>query len=392
MKNLTKTLLALMVVLALSPFITWAQEGSVPNEEIPPSDQPIEEQLPPPQEETLPATSEEPAGGVVTDPAPVPEALPTTTTEEPKPSPSTAITADQAPTTSSTMPETQTINLGTATTDVALESEENNFNTMLAIIAGALVLVGAGTIWKFKSKKIKTNTNKEKDENEDGKKCLNFKKLMEEKLNELKDLEGALTEMAQNKAEAKVKTMIQGTAAEKVVEEIEKIKKEYEKLKILYEECIMSMNTPMQTNWHLRVRAVIYENGKFLVVRAKNSSHIYLPGGHVEAGEGLEVALKRELLEETGRNSNIKEYLGAIENSWVQGKTKEWEITHFFRGAIQDFEAQPQQVVSVEEDLEFLWVGPSEFEKLNLLPLPLRPLLDNVVKNENKIWWASSME
>ena len=51
-----------------------------------------------------------------------------------------------------------------------------------------------------------------------------------------------------------------------------------------------------------RVRAVIVKNGEVLLIKRVRSDEIYwvFPGGGVEEGESLEVALRREIFEETG--------------------------------------------------------------------------------------------
>ena len=146
----------------------------------------------------------------------------------------------------------------------------------------------------------------------------------------------------------------------------------------------------METKWHLRARAVIYENGKCLVVRTKNGSHSFLAGGHVESGESVPAALEREMLEETGRKCEIKEYLGAIENAWIKDGGREWEITHFFHVVIPDLEAD-SHILPAEEGFDFLWINSDEFEKLNLLPVPLRNLMKNWAGGDTTIWWASTM-
>ena len=147
----------------------------------------------------------------------------------------------------------------------------------------------------------------------------------------------------------------------------------------------------MTTKWHLRARAVIFHDGHFLVVRPKDGNYIFLIGGHVEEGESVPVALEREIAEEAGRKSEVNEYLGAIENAWMVDGVRQWEITHFFNVKIADIETRPD-IISAEEGFDLIWVTPNEFEKLNLLPIPLRDFMKNWATGDGKIWWASTMD
>jgi ADP-ribose pyrophosphatase YjhB (NUDIX family) len=146
----------------------------------------------------------------------------------------------------------------------------------------------------------------------------------------------------------------------------------------------------MNTQWHLRVRAVICREGKILAVRTKNQSHSFLPGGHVEIGESTTVALTRELTEELGVSSKIENYLGAIENAWMESETRHWEITHFFHVTLPEVK-NDQTVLPAEEGFDVIWITPDEFEKMNFLPISLRDLLSSWLKGVRKTWWASSM-
>ena len=58
----------------------------------------------------------------------------------------------------------------------------------------------------------------------------------------------------------------------------------------------------------LLVRAVIEDHGRFLIAHTKGAHNMYLPGGHVEAGESLKYALARELKDELERWGLFEEY------------------------------------------------------------------------------------
>jgi ADP-ribose pyrophosphatase YjhB (NUDIX family) len=145
----------------------------------------------------------------------------------------------------------------------------------------------------------------------------------------------------------------------------------------------------MQTNFHLRARALICYDGKVLVARPKGKNHTSLPGGHIENGEGMIVALRREMMEECGRHIKNERYLGVIEQAWIEDDVRQWEIVHYFSAEIPDL-ATDTNIISREEKLEFLWIAPEDFEKENFLPLSVRELIAAYLAGDRKIWWASA--
>ncbi len=138
-------------------------------------------------------------------------------------------------------------------------------------------------------------------------------------------------------------------------------------------------------HFHLLGRAVILQDNKVLLARAKGAKHTFLPGGHVEIGESVPLAIVRELEEELGCTAIIGRYLGAVEAHFVESAdTIHYEINHLFEASLAD-----TNVNSREAHLEFFWVNLSDLHLQNLQPEALRELLR--VPREAAFWHGLSI-
>jgi ADP-ribose pyrophosphatase YjhB (NUDIX family) len=114
------------------------------------------------------------------------------------------------------------------------------------------------------------------------------------------------------------------------------------------------------------VRGVCVANKSILLCHGKNASYTYLPGGHVEFGETVSSALKRELKEEMGVPIRIKRFLGCFENHFKQKGKIHCEINLVFEFTIS---ASQKAVVNArEKHIEFLWVPLNKLKEYNVQP------------------------
>lgn len=122
----------------------------------------------------------------------------------------------------------------------------------------------------------------------------------------------------------------------------------------------------------LIVRALIIKNRKILVCRTAGRDYYFLPGGHIEFGETMQVALRRELLEELGVELTKAKFIGAVENIFMQNEIQKHEVSFIFHVDIKESE-----VVSKEEHISFFWLGMDEFVQNNIAPFSMK---DAIIK------------
>lgn len=139
---------------------------------------------------------------------------------------------------------------------------------------------------------------------------------------------------------------------------------------------------------HLLARAIIRRDDRVLVVRADGQTHTFLPGGHVEDGEGLATCLRRELQEELGVESTVGAYRGVVEHRWHRDGTPQYELNHCFA---VEAPAVPDQAPTAEEGyLSFEWATADALDSVDLQPAPLRRLL--APNAPEAPWWATTLD
>lgn len=139
---------------------------------------------------------------------------------------------------------------------------------------------------------------------------------------------------------------------------------------------------------HIEVicRAVVIHRGKILLCYSKEGGHHFFPGGHVEWGENMAQALRRELKEELGVMPKRATFIGAVENEYAERRGKVHEVNFVFRVTMD--KVAPR---SREDHISFSLVDEKEFSRKKVLPVVLKRAIKKWLR-DRKPFWASSMK
>ena len=128
---------------------------------------------------------------------------------------------------------------------------------------------------------------------------------------------------------------------------------------------------------------IVNRKGEILLVKSGNwNGKWVVPGGHVELGERIVDALRREVMEEVGLKINVTRLLSVQEAIFPKGYSRRAKSRHmiFF-----DFLCEPvtsKVKADKAEVSDFKWVKPSEAKRLKTGPY-VKHALDMYAKAEN---------
>lgn len=117
------------------------------------------------------------------------------------------------------------------------------------------------------------------------------------------------------------------------------------------------------------VGALIFNpTGKLFLVKSHKWHNKYVvPGGHVELGETVETALKREIKEETGLGIHDIEFIGFQEHVF---DNTFWKKKHFIflDFACKTNASENSEITLNHESQEHIWVSVDEALKMDVEP------------------------
>jgi 8-oxo-dGTP diphosphatase len=127
----------------------------------------------------------------------------------------------------------------------------------------------------------------------------------------------------------------------------------------------------------LIVRAIVVKGKNLLVCRIKEANYYFLPGGHVEFGEHVETALRRELREELGLRVRSAKHIGVVHNTFMDGKTMVHEMNFVF--AVRPDRHRDR---GLEGHLEFSWIPLAQLSTVRVYPTRIKRALVGWLKNK----------
>jgi len=130
---------------------------------------------------------------------------------------------------------------------------------------------------------------------------------------------------------------------------------------------------------NVRTSGIIIHDNKILLHKNINEEHYALIGGRVAIGESSEEALKREVMEEMGKEVDIIEGLTTVENFFEMKDSKYYEILFVHRLEFKD--GQDKKILDTIKNVEgkdyliYEWIDIDEIDKYPLRPKVIKDML-----------------
>ena len=130
---------------------------------------------------------------------------------------------------------------------------------------------------------------------------------------------------------------------------------------------------------NVRAAGIIIHNNKILTHRNTKSDHYALIGGRVEIGEDSETTLKREIMEEMGKEIEITGYISTIENFFQMDSQKYHEIMFVHKAEFKNKKDQKiEETINNIEGKDYLvyeWIPLEKIDEYPIKPEVVKEIL-----------------
>lgn len=130
---------------------------------------------------------------------------------------------------------------------------------------------------------------------------------------------------------------------------------------------------------NVRAAGIIIHNNKILTHRNTKSDHYALIGGRVEIGEDSETTLKREIIEEMGKEIEITGYISTIENFFQMNSQKYHEIMFVHKAGFKNEKDQKiEDTIKNIEGKDYLvyeWIPLEKIDEYPIKPEVVKEIL-----------------
>ena len=134
---------------------------------------------------------------------------------------------------------------------------------------------------------------------------------------------------------------------------------------------------------NIRAAAIIIHNNKLLVHNDANYDNYALVGGRMQIGEDSKTTIKREILEEMGKEIEILDYACTVENFFDAEGQKFHELMFTYLAEFKDEKDKKieETIKNIEgkDNLQYDWIDLKEIDNYNLVPHVIKDVIKEKV-------------
>ncbi|WP_322752589.1 NUDIX domain-containing protein [Frankia sp. Cas3] len=132
----------------------------------------------------------------------------------------------------------------------------------------------------------------------------------------------------------------------------------------------------------ISARIVFLTRDRVLLANRRGESWYFLPGGHVAAGETVEVALRRETTEATGLHVGDLQFLGCAEHSYQEKGIRVHELNVLFVAELP----WGAEIGSREDDVHITSIAIGSLDGIDLRPVSLTSAIIEWRATHRPLW------